>query len=128
MFICIWGQWILYYTNKQICLNNISYLDGWSMDKGKEHRKLVGKLIDYANRLAPSPGGVCKSIAKTELCGSPFWYYTLHCHKCYFISLKRNVFLVFGLMFHFLCLVGLVTHPSEILIMPEWKRKARNTA
>lgn len=31
----------LYHTNKQTHLNNIIYLDGWSMDKGKEHRELV---------------------------------------------------------------------------------------
>lgn len=91
----------LYYTNKQIHLNIISYVDDWSMDKGKEHRKLVGKLIDYVNRLAFPLGCGCKSVTKTELCGSPFWYYTLYCHKCCFMSLKGNVFLVFGLMFLF---------------------------
>lgn len=43
----------LYYINKEIHLNNISYLREWSTDKGKEHRKLVGNLIHHTNRLSP---------------------------------------------------------------------------
>jgi len=97
-------------------MNNISYLDGQSTNKGKVHRKLMVKLIDYANRLTHPLGFVCKSVTKTKFRGSPFWYYTLNCHQCHIISLKWNVFSVFGLMFWVLCLVALVTHSSEILV------------
>lgn len=110
-----------YYTSKQIHLKNVSYLDGWSMDKGKEHRKSLGKLIDYANTLAP-PLACVSQYTKTERSGSPFWYHTLYCHKFCFRSLKGNVLIWFDLMFWLLSFVGLVRFPCNAWVQDKGKK------
>lgn len=99
-------------------LNNNNYLDEWSMDRGKEHWKLAGKLINYANRLASPQDFLCMPVIHLRSVGLLTATNATLFYLVYFMK---------GKMFWFSG-SGLATCSSEILVMPECKKKSKITA